>query len=972
VSGNDEERLLRVALRVVSDHAGPLQLRAGLNAGRFFVHDAGRPERRVYSFSGDAVNLAARVMARAQPGEVLATDSLLDRVRSNVRAEPLPPFLVKGKTEPVVASHVLGVDRDSDMARDDDAFVGREQELATLVEAAIQSSNGRGQVVDVVAEPGMGKSRLIAEAASRWELATRRVVCESYGDAAPYAPFNHLLRALLQIPEDAGSAAVAEALRGFVTARSPALMPWLPLLAAVLDVTVRATPEVDRLEPRFRRERLEEATVSLLDALVTSPTAIIFEDAHAADDPSRSLVARIAAVVATRQWLLVVTRRPHVDLGLPRDAPWFSEVRLDSLSAEESASLLATATNAPALLPHERRLLMERAGGSPLFLRELLEGYRATGSVEELPDTLEPLLALQVDRLAPADRSLLRAAAVLGVWFDLQTLTDLLGSSVALDSTVWDRLAPFVVDETAGQKRFRHSLVRDAAYEGLSFKRRRVLHGSAAESIAGRSVTPEEHASLLSLHSLHAERFADAWRYARVAGDKASELYANVEAAAYYRRALSAARRLPGVPGAEVGHVWESLGDASERAGEYGEAAHAYATSRKVSRTRTDRARLLRKSGIVHERNARYRAALSCYTRGRTLTREPVDKSEAVELCELTVASSGVRFRQGRHLECLEWAEAAVEQAAQIEYRPGMAHALYLQDIALSSLGRPSNGTAERALAIYEEMRDLIGQGNVLNNMGVEAYFRGRWTDALQLYERSGAAREQAGDIAGAATEQNNIAEILSDQGHAARARELFLVAREAWLAAGYNVGVALATSNLGRLAARCGMYEEAGLLLRDARDRFRSIGAAVHALEAEARLVELLVLEQRTDEAKSDAELLASKVEALGVADALETMTRRLLGIAKAHGGDRAGGLAELDRSVARAADQGEEFELALGLAARVSLQYDSATSGSSRLWRADAARAVDMLESLGVVDVPVTSSDDRWPQHGVAIFRT
>jgi class 3 adenylate cyclase len=127
VSGNDEERLLRAACRVVSDHAGPLQLRAGLNAGRFFVHDAGREERRVYSFSGDAVNLAARVMARAQPGEVLATNSLLDRVRSNVRAQPLPPFLVKGKIEPVLASRVLGFDRDSEATRDGEAFIGREQ-----------------------------------------------------------------------------------------------------------------------------------------------------------------------------------------------------------------------------------------------------------------------------------------------------------------------------------------------------------------------------------------------------------------------------------------------------------------------------------------------------------------------------------------------------------------------------------------------------------------------------------------------------------------------------------------------------------------------------------------------------------------------------------------------------------------------------------------------------------------------------
>ena len=124
------------------------------------------------------MNLAARVMARAEPGEILATNSLLDRVRSSVRVEPLTPFLVKGKIEPVLALRVLGFDRDSEATRDDEAFVGREQELATLMDAANRSANGTGQVVDIVAEPGMGKSRLVAEATARWRRDPARRVRE--------------------------------------------------------------------------------------------------------------------------------------------------------------------------------------------------------------------------------------------------------------------------------------------------------------------------------------------------------------------------------------------------------------------------------------------------------------------------------------------------------------------------------------------------------------------------------------------------------------------------------------------------------------------------------------------------------------------------------------------------------------------------------------------------------------------------
>ena len=219
-------------------------------------------------------------------------------------------------------------------------------------------------------------------------------------------------------------------------------------------------------------------------------------------------------------------------------------------------------------MPNERAAITERAAGSPLFLRELLEAYRASRSIEELPDTLEPLLASQVDRLDPADRSILRAAAVLGVRFDTRTLAAVLESG-SLDPAVWTRLAPFVVDESGGRRRFRHALVRDAAYEGLAYRRRRALHRAAGEAIEQVTDSPEESAGLLSLHYFEADCFDQAWRYARIAGDGAAALYANVEATTFYQRAVDAVRHVKTVPRAEIAQTWEALGDAAELAGEY-------------------------------------------------------------------------------------------------------------------------------------------------------------------------------------------------------------------------------------------------------------------------------------------------------------------------------------------------------------------------------------------------------------------
>jgi tetratricopeptide (TPR) repeat protein len=373
----------------------------------------------------------------------------------------------------------------------------------------------------------------------------------------------------------------------------------------------------------------------------------------------------------------------------------------------------------------------------------------------------------------------------------------------------------------------------------------------------------------------------------------------------------------------------------------------------------------------VHERTARYRAALSCYTRGRDLVvGSGADRDEAVERCEHAIAYAGVRYRQGKHSECLRWAEVAVDEASRIAYQPGLAHALYLQDIAMSCLGRPSQTIAERSLSIYEELGDLIGQGNALNNMGVEAYFRGRWPESLDLYERSAKVREQAGDVTGAATEQNNIAEILSDQGHLPRARELFGAAREVWIAAGYKVGVALAVSNLGRLAGRAGDFDLGARLLTDARARFESIGSVVHQLEADGRLIELSLIEGRIDDAHEAAERLVSAVESGGGADALETVAYRLLGIACARRGDLEGGLAQLKRSTVRAEQQDEAFELALGVAAHATLLHRVRATQVRDDIDTSCRRALEIFESLGVIDVPVTSMNDRWPAMGQEIL--
>jgi tetratricopeptide (TPR) repeat protein len=633
----------------------------------------------------------------------------------------------------------------------------------------------------------------------------------------------------------------------------------------------------------------------------------------------------------------------------------------------EAAKRMAAGANGPSLAPAQVAAVVERANGNPLFLRELLRAAAEAGGVEGLPESLEPLLASQIDQLSPSDRQVLRAAAVLGGHFDPGLLPELLDGGASLDDGVWHRLGAFVAPTAVG-RRFAHSLMRDAAYEGLAFKRRRELHARAARAIEAKAASPDDAADLLSLHWLQAEAYEPAWHYSRVAGERARTLWANAEAATFFARALEAAHRLRTLPPDEVGAVAEALGDACELSASYDRAGRAYAEARRLGGAGVQRARLLRKTGVLHERQGRYVQALSCYTRGRRFLTGP-DRATRSERAELDLASAGIRSRQGRYEDCWHFATEAAADAVRARHRSGLAHALYLQHIMSVHLGRPDDDLGVRALAIFEELGDLVGQGNALNNLGIAAYYRGNWVQALQYYEASRRARERSGDVVGTATEENNIAEILSDQGDLEAAHQRLDSARATWLAAGYRVGVALATSNLGRLAARAGDVALGRRLLKDAHDDFQAIRSMSFSAEAEVRLAECHLLEGDFPAATAACDELLGRLHARAGLEQSEVAALRVLGTARALAAltdPPAGGAvtapSALEEAIERATALDAPYELALCLATAATvdgLRADRPTStGRDGREATNRARAEEIFDRLGVTRAVITWS--------------
>jgi class 3 adenylate cyclase/tetratricopeptide (TPR) repeat protein len=958
--GDDEERLLRT-LRSALDAGLPLPVHVGASRGRVFTGQVGAPFRRTYTILGDTAALAARLMARAGENQIYVAADAFARGGTRFTGRELEPFLVKGKSEPVRAV-VLGelVGETTEPAEADAAeklpFVDRERERAVLGASLAPVRMGFGTFVELIGEPGIGKSRLADELGDQCgDMERVTVRCGQYEASTPYHPFRPFLRSLLGVELNGDSEHNRTVLSERLAAIDEELVPWAPLLAAPLDADVASTREVDELDPSFRRARLHGVVGSLLGRLLDSPTLLLFEDVHWMDDASSELLRHLGTQLSSRPWLTCTTRRPGgggfaAAEGVPPLAAL--TLRLEALPIEDAKILVRAATAKRALSDEELAAIAERGAGNPLFLQELASPEDAVERTEQLPDTVEALVATRIDRLAPGDRALLRWASVLGTSFSGAVVTDVLAGdpTAAADSEAWDRLAEFVErdSEVAGGFRFRHALIRDCAYEHLSYRRRRELHARVAEVIEERhGARAADAAELLSLHFHRAERWPETWRHSLEAGRRAQAKWANLEAAEFYRRALDGATQIADLEPAEIASVWEALGDCLRLAGDLDEAAVAFASSRRLlPKESPERVALIRKEGLLRDDMGRYAAAVRWYNRGlRAAAQLPDEASRKRFSTELRLALAQTRFRQGAFRDCIRRFEEIVAEALQSGDLATLAPAYLILHLVHVQLGSPKRAAYNGlALPLYEELGDLRGQASALNNLGIEAYYAGDWEKAVDLYERSRKLHERIGDATHVGMTRNNIGEILSDQGRLDEAERLFDEVVAACDAIGHRALAAWARANIGRAAARAGRFEEAEEVLETALEMLQEIGAASFVLEVDVRLAELDALRGDRPEAVLTrlAPLLEQGDETAGMAP-LQAMVHRVRGAALLQLGEQEAGIEALEESARVARSASARYELAL------SLDLLAAAGGSESA----AAESRELLERLGVENI-------------------
>ncbi|HME97086.1 MAG TPA: AAA family ATPase [Methylomirabilota bacterium] len=695
-----------------------LDVRMGINTGLVVVGKIGHNLRMDYTAVGDTTHVAHRLEQMAEPGTILITGATHRLVRGYVRVEDLGAQALKGKAEPVPVYRVLGPGaRRSRLEGPDRAhkltrFVGRERELDTLQGLLARVEAGEGQVVTIVGESGVGKSRLFHEFRQRQRGRSVTFLegrCLSYGRRIPYLPVLDILRQGCGIAETDSPEAIGQKVDWALGDIGVDAADAAPYLLHLLGVT-NGTEALAALSPQAIKSR----TADVLRRLVLKesrrqPLVILVEDVHWVDRTSEEYATTLIDALVDAPLLMVLTHRPGYDPGWLKK-PYVTRLALSQLSDGESLAVLQAIVEPGGVHESVTRSILAKAEGNPLFLEELSRAAferDGLGTDDALPATIHDLLSARIDSLSQPARRVVQAAAVLGREVSHRLLEAVADQPESLAETVRELTRremlyehPRVADRVYV---FRHALVQEVAYSTLLEQRRAALHGRAARAL--ETLYDRRTDEVVELLAHHFGRSGDAEKavdYAILAGEKAQRRWANAEGLAHFGAALSRLDALPESAANSLRRI-----DAVLRQGEV-----RFAVGQHVEQ-RT----LLEQIGPLVERAADPpRRAAWHYWTGFLHTLTGGRPELVIDHCERAVAIA----ESGGLIELGAFAESCLAQVY-----------VFAGELRLAV------ETGERALRTFETLGNRWWAGRTLSHLAAAANALGQWDRAFGYCHRA-------------------------------------------------------------------------------------------------------------------------------------------------------------------------------------------------------------------------------------------
>jgi class 3 adenylate cyclase/tetratricopeptide (TPR) repeat protein len=769
-----EERALRCCIELLRLPGGPF--RAGITTGRTWCGEVGSPSRREYAIVGDTVNIAARLVQAASPGQALVDRATWAAVERNAVGRRVPALTVRGRDGVVDVWAVRAMQERTEVPTRSSALgsiVGRAAELAAIRAAVGHVAAGKAIVLAIIGEPGIGKSRVAAEAiaeAHKLGFTTATGVSRSLGPDINYLPWRSIWRELLSLDPWSAPSEQETALARFGR--------HAPLLGPILGLAVPDNEFTEPLGSAAKSELLRSLLAEELLAQATaSPIALLFEDYHWIDPSSRALLEHLARRLMGKPVLFLITSRRSPTARHPIEVltalPYYREIVLDELPVGDATELAVERAHRiyglrgePA--PETIERIIQRAGGNPFHIEELLSLVHAQGPGQDddvdLPDSVERVVMARLDQLSEDEKAVLKVASVIGRRFRAEWISGCFPaagtpSEVArhLGRLEVLGLTPMQAISAAPEYGFRHAITQEVTYNSLTLRMRTLLHEQVGDYI--ERTFPDklvQFVDTLAFHYGRTGRVDKQRTWFTAAADHARDAFANEAAIAHYQRLL------PLLDGAEAGEALIKLGAVWQLIGRWGDSQRAYLQALDVAEAGDDLALLA-----------------------------TVDR----ELGNLFIYTKS-------YAEAIDWLTRAEEIFDRLGDQQGLSRALDRLTYALIQQGsyKQASTASHRHLRLATEVGDLSGMSVALDHLGIIGTYTGDAAEALSSLRRSLQAATEAEDHRGVVHAANNLAGLYAARGDHLQALESVVQALRVAQKIGYRQMAGVIIGNIGEL----------------------------------------------------------------------------------------------------------------------------------------------------------------------------
>ncbi len=830
-------------------------IQIGVSLGTLRVGAYGSATRRTYAALGDDVNLAARLMTIAKPGEILITGRVQIDIGETFVLEPREPIAMKGKGEPQPVFAVTGASHHRATRLPEPNYrlpmVGRQEELNLVSEKLNLALQGKGQVIGITAEAGMGKSRLVAEII---RLARRRGfvgyggACQSSGTNTPYLVWKPIWQAFFDLDPEMPGRRQIRLLEGEIEDRVPHRVDALPLLGPLLDLALPDNDFTLALDPKDRKSTLEILLEECLQSAVKeTPLLIVLEDLHWIDPLSQDLLKTLTQVSADLPVCFVLAYRPpdQVRYQTPQveNLPYFTKFELKNLTTQDAGQLIRAKLSQlfpertgslPKALTEE---LTAKSEGNPFFIEELLNflhdrgldpyNDRALESLE-LPASLQTLILSRIDQLTEPQKVTLKVASVIGRVFPFSWLYGYY-PSLGEESIVKEHLSelskldltPLDTPDPELAYLFKHIVTQEVAYETLSYATRAQLHELLARYL--ESIYPEDPPlDALAFHYNRTDNQPKKREYLCKSAAAAYAVFSNETALENYQQALALSPERDELIDIHLkaGEILLMIGKRSEARTHF---EMALETAAQINLTE----QIIESQIKIANTLENYERSLEWLNKALDLARKTNNSNG---ICDALKELGNVYWRLGKHDVAFEHAQQSLDLALEIKDRKREASGLFFLASISSEKGNyaGSHEFFEKSLAISREINDTRRIGSTLLNWGTTYYYEGDYATAEKYISESLVFYREIGDKRTIAISLNNLGNIFYLIPDYRTAEKYYTDSLKLGREIDDRYIKSISLASLGITAFQQGRYDEAGTYYEESMLNSRALNHAV------------------------------------------------------------------------------------------------------------------------------------------------